>query len=271
MEPLPLKERLRLFIKISKAIEHAHRHGVLHADIKPENIIIDEKGNPKVLDFNITQRIESVPAELDTSLLAFSQKFASPEQIAGQYLDNRSDVFSLGKLLDYLVPEVSADNDIFLVSSQASAIDPDHRYSSVQAMIDDVHNILTLRPITVRKGESGYVLRRFAQRKPFHTMTVFSLILAISVFSGVLIQKNNQLSKEKTIAEKMMFEMTQLLYHSKGNVDKERSVQAMLELTRRRILSSPELPGELKQKILLAMMTPIPDRNTPHTNQPTDK
>ncbi len=259
---LSARQTLALFIKISEAIEHAHCHGILHADIKPENIVIDEHDDPKVLDFNITQRIKSVPASLDGSFLAFSKDFASPEQISAQYLDNRSDVYSLGKLLRYLMPQVSSDidKDIQSIVAKATQSNPDERYFSVQSLIDDVKNVLAYRPISLRHNEWLYVGRRFAQRKPFHTLAAFSFVCAISLFSGLLIHKNHQLTSEKAIAENMMFEMTQLLYHSKGDVNNDMSVQTMLELTRRRILSSPDLPGDIKQKMLLAMMTPIPER-----------
>ena len=255
---LTTNEKLRLFVKIGEAIEHAHQNRILHADIKPENIIIDEKGDPKILDFNITQRMESIPAHTNASLLAFSKKFASPEQCAGNYLNNQSDVYSLGKLLDYLLPEARIDTDAHFIISKATEPQPHDRYSSVQAMIDDVQNILAYRPISIRQNQFLYVFKRLTQRKPFHTIAVLSLLCAISLFSGLLIEKNHQLNKEKTLAEKMMFEMTQLLFHGKGNVDQEKSMQAMLELTRRRILSNPDLPAEIKQKMLLAIIPPAP-------------
>lgn len=74
--------------------------------------------------------------------------------------------------------------------------------------------------------------------------------------------KNRQLHQEKLIAEEMMYEVTSLMFHSKGNDATELSVNAMLEMTRRRILSNPEIPKHIKQKMLLAMLTPVPQKQS---------
>ena len=68
----------------------------------------------------------------------------------------------------------------------------------------------------------------------------------------------------------MMFEVTQLLFHSKGTSTSQASIGSMLELTRRRILSNQELPTHIKQKMLLAMMTPIPTKKKITTVPPKD-
>lgn len=254
-------QALRLFHKIASAIEHAHQNQILHADIKPENIIIDESGSPKVLDFNITQKVKDSRDTGNTALLAYSESFASPEQKSGAYLTNQSDVYSLGKLLDVMLPNARQESDEVAVINKATEAEPFNRYSSVEAMITDIQNILEHQPISLKANHLGYVVRKLVQRKPFYATAILLLVVSTIMFSGILIQKNHQLNTEKVITEEMIFEMTQLLFHSKGDVNREHSVQNMLELTRRRILSNPELPRELKQKMLLAMMTPVPDRS----------
>ncbi len=259
-QPLSLRQKLQLFVKICQAIGHAHQNQILHADIKPENVLIDNTFAPKVLDFNITQK-QQLSSSDTTAILAFSKDFASPEQKEGRYLTNQSDIFSLGKLLSFMVgdqPECSVLNsDLNGVIQKATQHQADKRYASVIEFMTDIEHILTKRPISLKSHLPFYVARKLIQRRPVSLALSASLVLSAVLFSAALVQKNHQLEHEKTIAENMMFEVTSLLFHSKGDVDKFMSVQTMLELTRRRILSNPpDLPQHIKQKMLLAMMTP---------------
>lgn len=68
------------------------------------------------------------------------------------------------------------------------------------------------------------------------------------LFGNALIQKNIQLQQEKKIAEDMMYELTRLIFHAKGQNVEHLSVNSMMELTRRRILSNPDIPKHIKQK-----------------------
>ncbi|MBX3744045.1 MAG: serine/threonine protein kinase [Verrucomicrobiae bacterium] len=104
---LSTEARLRLFVQVCQAIEHAHQKGVLHRDIKPSNIlVIDQDGAPlpKVIDFGIAKAMETAPGEgtLLTEMHAFlgTPAYMSPEQASmGRDIDTRSDVYALGVLL----------------------------------------------------------------------------------------------------------------------------------------------------------------------------
>ncbi len=87
------------------------------------------------------------------------------------------------------------------------------------------------------------------------------LVLSGLLFGNTLIQKNIQLQQEKKIAEDIMYEVTRLVFHAKGQNVEQMSVSAMMELTRRRILSNPDIPKHIKQKMLLATMTPVPEKH----------
>lgn len=105
---LDTRQRLRLFIQVCQAIQHAHQKGIIHRDIKPSNIlvtIIDGKPVPKVIDFGIAKAVEGRLTD-NTIFTAYEQfigtpAYMSPEQavMSGVDVDTRSDIYSLGVLL----------------------------------------------------------------------------------------------------------------------------------------------------------------------------
>jgi eukaryotic-like serine/threonine-protein kinase len=99
-EPLPLRRRLEMIEGACAGLAHAHRVGVVHLDIKPDNLILDDTGVVKVLDFGIARNTQ---ADTLTAHVAGTLRYMSPEQIQGRPVDHRSDTFSLGCALFELV------------------------------------------------------------------------------------------------------------------------------------------------------------------------
>ena len=104
--PLALSRRLELIEGACAGLAHAHRSGVVHFDIKPDNLMLDESGTVKVLDFGIARVMQS--GLLVTRQLGGTLRYMSPEQIDGRPLDHRSDVFSLGCALFEMITFVPA-------------------------------------------------------------------------------------------------------------------------------------------------------------------
>ena len=100
---LGLVERLRLFVKVCRAVEYAHQNLVIHRDIKPSNIIVDKDGAPRLLDFGIARILDpdsGEPRELTMEGSRVSTpEYASPEQLRGGVITTASDIYSLGVLL----------------------------------------------------------------------------------------------------------------------------------------------------------------------------
>ena len=265
------RQKLSLFKEICSAIEHAHQKQVLHADLKPENILIDPLGSPKILDFNLTQKVKQPTPEQNTDLsllTAYSKAFASPEQAAGQFLTQQSDIYSLGRILA-LIFDSASNLDIELIVEKATHHEPYRRYANVGELRKDIVRILECRPISLREKHPVHTLIKLLKRRPVQSALSILLLLSGTTFSMAIFNKNLQLQKEKQVAEEMMYEVTSLLFHAKGSDAAKMSVGTMLELTRRRILSNPDLPKDVKQKMLLAMLTPSPEKSV--TNKYKEK
>jgi eukaryotic-like serine/threonine-protein kinase len=112
---LGLRERVRLFAQVCRAVQHAHQKGVIHRDLKPSNVLVtvaDDRPLCKIIDFGIAKAVEKTLEE-QTRLTQLDQSlgtpaYMSPEQVegAGQDIDTRSDIYSLGVLLYELLAGV---------------------------------------------------------------------------------------------------------------------------------------------------------------------
>jgi len=102
---LDLRARVGLFLKVCAAVSYAHERLVIHRDIKPDNILVDEAGEPKLLDFGIA-RLVNTDALLTSATRMMTPAYASPEQIEGAALGTATDVWSLGVVLYELVAGV---------------------------------------------------------------------------------------------------------------------------------------------------------------------
>jgi serine/threonine protein kinase/tetratricopeptide (TPR) repeat protein len=90
------KEAKQIIVQVCNALEVAHAEGVIHRDLKPQNIMVDVQGKVSVMDFGIARSMEMVGGMTQTGALVGTPEYMSPEQAKGEHLDTRSDLFSLG-------------------------------------------------------------------------------------------------------------------------------------------------------------------------------
>lgn len=96
---LGVRERLNLFAKVCEAVDHAHRFLIVHRDLKPGNVLVDGRGEPKVLDFGIAKLLDEGAADRTGSTILMTPDYAAPEQIRGGQISTATDVYALGAVL----------------------------------------------------------------------------------------------------------------------------------------------------------------------------
>jgi tetratricopeptide (TPR) repeat protein len=203
---LGLAERVRLLAAVGDAVEHAHRRGVVHRDLKPGNILVDDGGQPKVLDFGIAAAARQAAAAAGPAL--GTPAYMSPEQLRGDAVDARSDVFALGvvawQVLTGRLPFGEAlrdraaaarriergpeplglersllSRDLEAILRHALAPDPARRCPDAAAWSADLRAALAGRPIRARpEALPGRTVRAVARHRGALLATAAAALLA---------------------------------------------------------------------------------------------
>jgi serine/threonine protein kinase len=200
-----LSDRLRLFLRLCDAVAFAHAHGVLHRDLKPANIMIGPFGEVLVMDWGLSKvlstsavksaTIEKADPDASTEnqtltghgTVVGTRGYMSPEQVRGDtILDQRSDIYSLGAILQFLATTENSEpvsKPLSAIRMRAMAENPDMRYQTVSDLATDVAHFLD--GLAVSAYPEGPLLR--AWRSVLRNRTWILLLLAYMLTRTLLI------------------------------------------------------------------------------------
>jgi eukaryotic-like serine/threonine-protein kinase len=112
--PLPVRDAIELTLQVARGLSFAHEQGLVHRDVKPQNVLLDGDGRAKVTDFGIAHAVD-VDGMTVTGTIMGTSNYIAPEQASGQPVDEQTDVYSLGCVLyELLTGDVPFEGDSFV-------------------------------------------------------------------------------------------------------------------------------------------------------------
>lgn len=222
-QPVSINEAIKIGIQIADALDEAHRKGITHRDIKPANVMLNERGQVKVLDFGLAKvaqpAAQSISSDISTmaktapGVVMGTVPYMSPEQAVGDDVDHRSDIFSLGVLLYEMLagrrpfagatvsetiaailrdepPSLSdhlpgVSRELAKIISRALRKDREDRYQAAKDLLLDLQSI---QQESRTAGSFAAVDRGATQPRLFTSrlMTTLAVLLALLVAGGIL-------------------------------------------------------------------------------------
>ncbi len=225
--PMSIRQAAELIAKVARTVHYAHEHGILHRDIKPGNILLDQKGEPHLTDFGLARLVETESTVTRTLEVLGTPSYMAPEQAVGNntQLTSATDVYGLGAVLYQLLtghppfaggttyetikllldteprpprllnPKV--DRDLSTISLKCLEKDPKRRYSSAIALAEDLERWLKHEPIAARRVGPLVRSRKWVRRNP-SIAVMGAMLLALAVPLGVMVWKSEFLRQPLT-------------------------------------------------------------------------
>ncbi|HEV7489371.1 MAG TPA: protein kinase [Rhodanobacteraceae bacterium] len=266
---LDLRARLILFLKILDAIQTAHSHLIVHRDIKPSNVLVDARGEPKVLDFGIAKLLTGDATDTTrTRLGPLTPDYASPEQVRGEPIGTGSDIYSLGVLLyeiatgvrpyriedtrpsaiERLVCETvpqrpsahlsstKAGNlrDLDAIILKALEKSPRRRYASCAAFADDIRRWLDGEEVLAREPAWPERSLRFVRRHRLAASVIAAASITLLAGSAVALWQAHVAGVARVRAERVSEFLTDMLSAANpADLGRNATVSDVLDRARR--------------------------------------
>lgn len=190
-----IRDRLRKFQSVCDAVAFAHAHGVIHRDLKPQNIMIGSFGEVLVLDWGVAKVLgresAQVNADWPSGTIVGTRDYMSPEQAGGEIdqLDERADIYSLGAVLYFLLtnkppgaarpralnPAVSKAAEAICMKAMARSAG--ERYASASELSADIGHFLDAEPVSAYRESAFERLSRWASKNRFLVLLVLAYLV----------------------------------------------------------------------------------------------
>jgi hypothetical protein len=207
--PLPPREAAALLVKVAEAVAYAHQRGVIHRDLKPGNILLDQNGNPRVTDFGLAKKVEGDSGLTGSGQIMGTPSYMPPEQAGGKRgaVGPAADVYALGATLyalitgrppfqaatamdtvlqvfrDEPVPprrlNAAIPRDLETICLKCLEKEPAKRYASASALAGDLRRYLAGEPITARPVGQAERVWRWCRRNPVVASLSAGVVLAL--------------------------------------------------------------------------------------------
>ncbi len=253
--------RVRLFLAACEAVRFAHQNLIVHRDLTPSNVLVTDAGEVKLIDFGISRPPEAEAAgparEASLGSLSLTPGFAAPERTTGAGASTLVDVFSLGRLLQALLADLTPDADLEAVGQRAAAEDPAARYPAVDALIEDLRRWLEGRAVAARGGGRRYAFGKFVRR---HSRAVAASVAAVALLTGALVvtlmaygaaeaaraAEARRFAELRQLAGYMLFDLNAELQRTPGNTAARARLAAQAQSYLSRLAGTPGASAELR-------------------------
>jgi eukaryotic-like serine/threonine-protein kinase len=171
---------LRVFLRICEAVAFAHANGIIHCDLKPENVMLGDFGEVLVMDWGVARETGSSDAQI-----AGTRGFMAPEQERGESIDASADIFALGVMLRTILPS-KLPRALDAICAKAAAPVKSDRYATARDLAKDLSRWLDKQPVSAYRENIGERAGRWLTRnRALVTIVIAYLVMRIIVILWV--------------------------------------------------------------------------------------
>ena len=289
---LNFKQRIALFYSVLEAIGFAHQHLVIHGDIKPSNIMVNEEGQLRLLDFGIAKLVYK-----EAEVAGYSLNYLTPEHHHNKPIITTTDIHQLGQLLFELLTNIppkevrtesfsfpilsSVNNhkkfnpklhsqltglnksqttkvfnsDLSVIVDKALSIKPENRYKTVQAFYEDLRHYEKNRCIYARPYTLTYRFSKYLQRNTLLSLLIVGLLILSMIFTWEMNKHNKVLALERDKAVNLKNLITDVFNAADPSyvIGKELTATEILDMGLKKVRSRFKQDSELETDLLQEM------------------